>query len=129
MKDVEKILSNLYGKYKLAVCSSTEKDFIILILTNLNVIKYFDIITGGFDVERNKPFPDVYLETAKRLKLDSKDCLAIEDSENGVIAAKEAGMNCIAVPNDYTKLHDLSKADIVLNGLSEINECVVSRFS
>ncbi len=68
------------------------------------------------EVPRGKPAPDVYLEAAKRLGVDPADCAAIEDSHNGILSAKAAGMRVIAIPNPrYPPASDaLSAADAVL---------------
>lgn len=107
-------------KIKLAVASNTNLDAVIKVLKKINAIDYFDIIISGENVKNYKPHPDIYLEAAKRLNVDPKKCMAIEDTETGVASGKAAGMFVIAVPNKHTKHQDFSKADLVLNNLKEI---------
>ena len=78
-----------------------------------------EVVTFG-DYSKRKPDPESYLLTAKKLGLKPKDCVVIEDSEVGVIAAKDAGMKCIALPNKYTKTQNLSRADIILDSPEKI---------
>jgi len=68
-------------------------------LGELDAMKYFDAILAGSDVKHGKPAPDIFLETAKRLGAEPKDCFVFEDSSNGIKAAVAAGMKCIGVPD------------------------------
>ena len=105
---------------KVAVASSTSKATIEIILKKLNLLKLFDVIISGEEVKNGKPAPDIFLETALRLKLPSENCIVIEDSKNGVIAAKNARMKCIGFLNPNSGKQDLSKADRVIKCFSEI---------
>jgi beta-phosphoglucomutase-like phosphatase (HAD superfamily) len=67
-----------------------------------------------------KPAPDLYLAVLECLGVAASDAFAIEDSPNGVTAAKQAGLRCVAVPNSITLGLDLSHADILLRSLSEV---------
>ncbi|MNN79879.1 Beta-phosphoglucomutase [compost metagenome] len=69
---------------------------------------------------KGKPAPDVYLEAAKQLGVEPKECLVLEDSRNGVIAAKAAGMGCIGYVNLNSGNQDLSQADEVVKKISDI---------
>jgi beta-phosphoglucomutase-like phosphatase (HAD superfamily) len=71
-------------------------------------------------VAQVKPAPDIFLKAASDLGVAPADCLVFEDAEKGVIAAHRAGMRCIAVPNDYTRHHDFSKATRICASLREI---------
>ncbi len=77
----------------------------------------FDAIVTGSDVEKVKPFADIYRKTAKELKLRPSQCLVLEDSVAGVTAAKRAKMLCIAVKSRYSKQQDLSRADLTAGSL------------
>ena len=71
---------------------------------------------------RGKPAPDVYLEAARRLGVDPSRCAAVEDSHNGILAARAAGMRVVAVPNAGFPPGDeaLAAADVVLPSLAEL---------
>lgn len=105
---------------KIAIASSSEREYIEYVINKLNIKDFFEIIVSGYDVKKSKPEPDIFLKASEILKIDPKECLVIEDSVNGVLAAKRAGMKCIAIPNSITKNQDFSLADKVLNSLNEI---------
>ena len=79
----------------LAVASSTVEGILKQLLTELDLFKYFSQIAAGDQVKNAKPEPDVFLLAADRLNVPPSLCLAIEDSPNGIKAAKSAGMKCI----------------------------------
>ncbi|MFB0568830.1 MAG: HAD family hydrolase, partial [Nitrososphaeria archaeon] len=68
-----------------------------------------------------KPSPDIFLLAAQRIGIGAKNCLVIEDAQNGVEAAKRAGMTCIVVPNQFTQDQDFSRADVVVQSLEDID--------
>lgn len=80
----------------------------------------FDAIVAGDDVRHKKPAPDVYLETLARLKLGAADCVAIEDSANGLIAASHAGIPVLITRSMFFADDDFSEARAVLDNLSEL---------
>lgn len=81
----------------------------------------FDAVANADDVGGvGKPDPAVYLEACRRLKLAPAACAAIEDSRNGVLAAKAAGMACVALRNGFNAEQDLSAADLEVPALSEL---------
>ncbi len=116
-------LINLLKKnnFLIAVASNRLHEHVILVLDKMGVKEDFAVILGKMDHLKHKPEPDIYLEAAKLLKISPKYCVAIEDSDLGVISAKAAGMKVIAVPHKYTAHHDFSKADKVVHSLEEID--------
>lgn len=74
----------------------------------------FDVVAAGDEVERKKPAPDVYDLALARLGLSTGDCVAIEDSRNGLLSAKAAGILCIVSPSRYTVDDDFSSADALV---------------
>lgn len=109
--------------HRLGLASSSAREVIDEILTALGVDDVFRVRVSGSDpdVRHSKPAPDVYLQAAARLGVEPAHCLAIEDSEPGVRAAKNAGMVCIAIPNRWTDHQDFSAADMVAADLAEID--------
>lgn len=83
----------------LGVATSTDRKKAFRKLEMAGIIQSFDAIVTGEQVEKSKPEPEIYLEAAKRLKVNPGDCLAIEDSENGVRAAFRADMTVIQIPD------------------------------
>ncbi|KKT42653.1 MAG: HAD-superfamily hydrolase, subfamily IA, variant 3 [Microgenomates group bacterium GW2011_GWC1_44_37] len=106
---------------KMALASSSILSHIHLVLAKLDVANYFNAIVSGHDVPRGKPAPDIFLEAAKQLHVDPIDCVVFEDAQTGIEAGKVAGAKVVAVPNKYTKNHDFSKADLVIDSLENIN--------
>jgi len=90
------------------------------VLELLNIKNYFDTIVSGEDVKNGKPAPDIFLLTCQKLKVKPEECIAIEDSQNGVLSAKNGNLKCIAVPTSLTKHMDFSKADYIIDNLIKI---------
>ncbi|MEA2629675.1 MAG: hypothetical protein QOJ10_2135 [Chloroflexota bacterium] len=105
---------------KLGVASSSTRDWVIGHLDRLGILGRFDCVRCRDDVNHAKPAPDLYLAVLDCLAVSANEAIAIEDSPNGVIAAKRAGMRCVAIPNSITASLDLSAADLVLRSLAEI---------
>jgi HAD superfamily hydrolase (TIGR01509 family) len=107
---------------KLAVCStSNERAVHTLVKTLLGEEAYggFDAILAGDVVTEKKPSPEIYHLATERLRLDPDRCVVIEDSRNGLLAAKGAGMRCVITQNAYTAAEDFSEADLVLDCLGD----------
>jgi sugar-phosphatase len=84
--------------YKMLVASSSNYLLINTVIDRLGIRKYFDVIHSSQDEKLGKPYPDVFLHAAARIGSRPDDCIVIEDSANGVRAAKAAGMTAIAIP-------------------------------
>jgi len=82
----------------------------------------FSVITSADQVAAKKPAPDLYLRVASQLRVSPEDCVVIEDSANGVLAAKAAGMVAIATPSRWTATQDFSAADLTLYSLGDAGE-------
>ena len=104
----------------MAVVSSSSHFWVDGWLNKLGIFSYFDHVVCRGDAPRIKPAPDLWIEAAKRFSLESALCLAIEDSHNGVISAKEAGLQVWAVPNRVTQCLDFAQADRVFSSLTEV---------
>jgi HAD superfamily hydrolase (TIGR01509 family) len=117
-------------KLYLAVATSSVSASARPFLERTGIRNLFDVIVTGDEVERGKPHPDIYLFTAKKLQIDTHNCLVVEDALTGIAAAKAANMRVAAIPDtrfvdprEYTK-----QADYVLRDLSEI-PVLVDRFN
>jgi HAD superfamily hydrolase (TIGR01509 family) len=106
---------------KLGVASSSTRDWVSGHLERLGILGRFDCVRCRDDVNSAKPAPDLYLAVLDCLGVSPSEAFAIEDSPNGVSAAKQAGMLCVAIPNSITARLDLSKADLVLRSLSDLS--------
>lgn len=103
----------------LGVCTTSAERAARAILQGLLADIHFDLVLAGDIVKRKKPDPEIYLLAMEKTGLRPEQCVVVEDSSNGVKAAKTAGMNVVATVNDYTRDEDLSPADIVLSCLGD----------
>lgn len=93
---------------KIGVASNGTLEHIIEGLKKYDLYNYVDDIVTKYDVERGKPYPDIYLASAERLGVDIEDCIAVEDSKPGAMAAASSGAYLILQTNDITKHFDFS---------------------
>ena len=101
----EYALSNLKNDgYLLGLASNSIKDTIKIMMEKTSLIDYFDILTSAEDVQRPKPDPEIYKYSATKLGIPTKNCLVVEDNENGINAAKIAGCNVMVV-NDVSEVN------------------------
>lgn len=111
------------NNYKIAVASSSDTADIKNNLEKTKLEKYIDEIASGAEVENGKPAPDVFLLAAKRLGVDAKDCLILEDSKAGVKAGKASGAKVFMVPDMFTVDRECEDtADGILKNLGEVIE-------
>lgn len=115
----KELIHFLSEKYPLAICSAGEKEEILLKLKNNNLLKYFKKIVSAEDVEKSKPYPDIYIKGAKELGFEPQECLSFEDSVSGMRAAKGAGTICFVIPNKKENREDFLLADRILESLEE----------
>jgi len=108
------------NSFRLGVASSSPKKAVNFILSSLKIKKYFNVILSRGDILRAKPDPEIYLKAAKLLRLKPEDCVVIEDSPSGIMAAKLAGMKCIAITTSLKK-KQLKQADKIINSFEELS--------
>ena len=121
MSGVPDVPKTLHGLgYRLAVASSSALDVIRATVDVLGIAALFETLVSGLEVGRGKPAPDIFVETARRLGLAPAACLVVEDSRNGVRAAKAAGMACASIPCPATRHEDFTEADYKLAALPEL---------
>lgn len=108
--------------YKIALASSSSMKLIITVLNKLKLTPYFEVINSAENLPFGKPHPEIFIKTANELKVLPINCLVIEDSFNGVLAAKAALMKVIAIPDNESK-NDLrfSIADFKLTSLLDVS--------
>jgi HAD superfamily hydrolase (TIGR01509 family) len=106
---------------KLGVASSSTREWVAGHLARLGILDRFECLRCRDDVANAKPEPDLYLAVLGCLGVHAREAIAIEDSPNGVAAAKRAGMRCVAIPNSITARLDLSEADITLTSLAQLS--------
>lgn len=103
------------SNYPMIVASSTYKEKIKICLERFEISHYFKDYIGGNEVKNSKPDPEIFLEACKRLNFNPSECMVIEDSENGIKAAKEAGCFCIGYLNKGQNTQDLRQSNIVFD--------------
>jgi HAD superfamily hydrolase (TIGR01509 family) len=105
--------------FTIALASNGTTDFVYGMIRKLKLKEYFSHVLTGDDIKKHKPNPEIYLKMAKLLKARPKDCVVIEDSKFGVLAAKRAGMKVIGHKMKIEK-QDLRKADIIVNSMKKV---------
>ncbi len=105
---------------KLAIASSSSREWVLGHIERLGIHAFWDAVLTRDDVARTKPAPDLYVAAVKALDVQPSQAVALEDSPNGIAAAKEAGLRCVAVPNALTRGLDVSRADVRLTSLAEM---------
>ena len=103
-----------------AIASSSSRRWVMEHLDRFRIHEHFDAIVCREDVEQTKPDPALYRVALKRLGARPEEGIALEDSSNGIRAAKAAGLFCVAVPNAMTADLDLSAADLKIDSLGGI---------
>lgn len=103
---------------KIGLASSSNSAWVVGHLERLGLGGYFEVVRTSNDVEHTKPDPELYLSALEGLGVQPEQAVAFEDSPNGILAAKRAGMWCVAVPNALTRLLPVDHADLRLESLA-----------
>jgi len=112
-----------------AIISSGSKKYIELVLNKFQIKKYIDFIISGDQVSRGKPDPECYERAYQYLnnnldKFEKQECLVVEDTENGVIAANKAGLKILLIPSKYSTLPKTIKPDYQLKSLEQFDTAI-----
>ena len=120
-------VARMAERWPLGVASSSNRELIDAVLDGAGFRRFFSVAVSSEEVARGKPAPDVYLEAARRLGVESGRAAAIEDSANGLRSASAAGMRVIAIPNRTfpPDADALAEADVVLASLAELTPAAV----
>lgn len=123
---VKNFIARLHSKgFKLGIATNSPLEIVPVVLRQVGVANFFDAISSAEFEENGKPDPTIYLRTAKKLKVCLENCIVIEDSYSGMLAAKRAGMTVVAFTNGNKGI-DLTNADYKIdsyeNGDLEIFE-------
>ena len=116
----EEVLALLTPHYRMALVTSSAREHLALAHARTGCLRHFETIVALGDYPRSKPNPDPYEEAFRRLDLAPGECLAIEDSRRGLLAAKAAGLGCWVVPTPLSAAAPLDEADLVLASLREL---------
>ena len=120
-------VARLAERWPLAVASSSNRPIIDLVLVLSGLDRFFRATVSSEEVSRGKPAPDVYLEAARRLGADPARSAAVEDSRNGIVSARAAGMRVVAIPNMRFPPGEeaLAAADVVISSIGELTPDIV----
>jgi beta-phosphoglucomutase family hydrolase len=116
------LIKELYkNNFKLIIASSSPPEVIDAVLKKFNLSNYFMATVSGTKLTHSKPHPEIFLRAAEIAKCKPQECVVIEDSENGVTAAKAAGMKCIGFSNPNSGAQNLNEADVIIKSFEELN--------
>ena len=111
----------LEADWTLGVCSTSAKASVEAVLKHVmgELAERFSLLLAGDMVQHKKPAPDIYNTAAEQLGVSPSECLVIEDSRNGLVAADAAGMKCLVTVSGYTRNEDFSEAALVVTCLGD----------
>ena len=105
---------------KIGLASSSDIRWVSGHLERLGLLDYFDCLRTSDDVLHTKPAPDLFLAVLECLEVRPQEALVLEDSPNGILAARKAGIFCVAVPNRLTSHLNVDQANLILNAMSDL---------
>ena len=127
LEGVENLIKNLHENgVELILASSASKVTIDRVFRRFGLHPYFTNIVSGEDFPKSKPHPAIFEFAASLSKAPKENCIVIEDSTNGVLAAKAAGIYCVGYNSIHSKLQDLSKADKIVNHFNELDYNIIA---
>ncbi|MEZ4853726.1 HAD family hydrolase [Flavobacterium sp.] len=122
IEGVEGLIKELFtNNFELILASSASKSTINKVFNRFNLHNYFAHKVSGEDFPKSKPNPEIFIYAAQLSKHNAAECVVIEDSTNGVAAAKAANLKCIGYNSFHSKLQNLSQADFVIHHFNEID--------
>jgi len=126
IEGVVELINDLYkNNFTLVLASSSRMETIDIVLNKFKLAEFFIAKVSGSELAHSKPHPEIFLRSAQLIKSKPQGCIVIEDSKNGVTAAKAAGMKCIGFLNPSSGHQDLKSADIVIRSFKELNAATV----
>lgn len=123
MHGFEYFVKKIRPSYKTALVTSGRRPYIERLESRLSILHYFDCVVTGDDTEEGKPSPDPYLLACKKLQIEPKEAVAIEDAPNGIESAKKAGCTCIAVTFTFPQ-EELKSADYIARDFAEVEKII-----
>jgi HAD superfamily hydrolase (TIGR01509 family) len=117
---VHDVLGALRGRYVMGVVTSSRKDHFDVIHRRTGLLKYFDFILTADDVSRVKPDPELYLKAVEVSRVAPDECMAVEDSARGLVAARAAGIHCVVIPTLLTAGCEFPGADAVVTAAGDL---------
>jgi HAD superfamily hydrolase (TIGR01509 family) len=106
--------------WKVGLVSSSPREWVTNYLSRFGLTTAFDALFCGDEVSRTKPDPELYLKALAYFEISADQAVVLEDSVNGITAAKAAGLYCVAVPNALTRHSCLDQADLIVSSLADV---------
>ncbi len=129
IEGVEQLIQDLYKNgMQLILASSAAKVTIDRVFKRFNLHQYFTHIVSGEDFPDSKPHPAIFEYAASLSIAPKENCIVIEDSTNGIRAAKAAGIFCVGYNSENSKLQDLSLSDVVVEHLNQLSFEIISKY-
>jgi HAD superfamily hydrolase (TIGR01509 family) len=126
VQGAEEVLKSLAGRFRMGIVTSSKKEHFEIIHRRTGFLPYFSFVVGEGDYRHSKPDPEPYRVALERCGDSPGECLAIEDSERGLRAAKGAGLECWVIPTALTADSDFSGADRVVDNIRRIPSLLLS---
>src|SRR5690348_5171747 len=121
---VAETLKALHGRKRMAVVTSSQRQHFDAMHADIGLTRYFEFVLAREDSGKTKPNPEPYLLALQRLGLRPEDCVAVEDSERGLTAACAAGLRCLVIPNEITRVCRFQGATAILPGAAAVLDAV-----
>jgi len=126
---VIELINDLHkSNFNLILASSSQRETIDIILDRFNISSFFVARISGSELAHSKPHPEIFLRAAELIRSEPGQCIVIEDSRNGVTAAKAAGMKCIGFLNPSSGDQNLTDADLVIGSFKQLDVDVIRSF-
>lgn len=121
---VAETLKALHGRMRMAVVTSSQRHHFDVMHAEIGLTRYFEFVLAREDCGQTKPNPEPYLRALERLGMRAENCLAVEDSERGLVAARAAGLRCLVIPNEITRGCSFQGATAILPGAAAVLDAV-----
>ena len=123
---VPEMLAALQPRMRMAIVTSSLREHFDAIHSRTDIPRYFELILTREDYQLSKPNPEPYTTAVQRLGLQASQCLVIEDSERGLIAAKAAGLPCWVIPSHLTRGSSFAAADRSFDSLADLRSALIA---
>lgn len=120
MDGVVETLETFYGRVQMGIVTGSRRDHFDIVHAQTDLLPFFDFVLAREDYREAKPHPDAYLTAMRLHGLQPDDCVVVEDSERGCVAAAAASLRVLAVPNALSKYGDFSSAYKILNSVRDV---------
>jgi HAD superfamily hydrolase (TIGR01509 family) len=121
---VAETLKALHGTVRMAVVTSSQRQHFEVMHANIGLTGYFEFVLAREDYTKSKPSPEPYLLALQRLGMKAEACVAVEDSERGLAAARAAGLRCLVIPNEMTRNCSFHGATAILSSAAALLDVV-----